>query len=216
MERLIDPFYKSQLINSIILVNVGVFLAWQYSFFQGGLQFMAENFLVSWQALEQGRIWTALTSVFSHNAFFHIFINMFVLNSFGVIVIQVTKTKPFLIFYLIAGLAGSLIHSFTSAFLLDEPALNALGASGAIAGIILLFALMFPQKKILLLGIIPIRAIWGALMFVGIDLWGLVAQTKGGGLPIGHGAHLGGALIGVIYFIWLRKKFNEEHYNLVG
>jgi hypothetical protein len=44
------------------------------------------------------------------------------------------------------------------------------------------------------------------LAFVGIDLWGLIAQTRGGGFRIGHGAHLGGALAGaVLYFFYLRS-----------
>lgn len=205
MRRIIDPFYKSPLIKGIILVNVGVFLAWQYAFYQGNLNFMGENFLVSYNALEQGRYWSLLTSVFSHNMFLHIFINMFVLNSFGPIVLQVTGKRSFLKFYLLAGLSGSLLHALTSKYLMEDPGVNALGASGAIAGVILLFSLLFPKKKILLLGIIPIGAIWGALLFIGIDLWGLVAQSKGGGLPIGHGAHLGGAFVGIVYYFILRK-----------
>ncbi|MBC76582.1 MAG: hypothetical protein CME64_11265 [Halobacteriovoraceae bacterium] len=213
MERFIDPFYKSQLIRTIIMINIGVFLSWQYSFYEGSLQFMAQNFLVSWDALAKGRFWVLLSSAFSHNAFFHIFINMFVLHSFGTIVIQITGRKAFLVFYLVAGVSGSFLHAATSYFLLQEPYLNALGASGAIAGIILLYALLFPKKKILLLGFIPIGAIWGALLFVGVDLWGLIAQTRGGGFPIGHGAHLGGALMGALYFLWIRKKFRDQKFK---
>ena len=56
------------------------------------------------------------------------------------------------------------------------------------------------------------RSAWiiGALMFVAIDVWGLVAQTKGGALPIGHGAHLGGALCGALFwFFYLRGRFGD-------
>lgn len=198
------------------MINIGVFLAWQYAIYTQDIKFMGMNFLVSFSSLFYGRWWTLLTSVFSHNAFFHIFINMFVLNSFGPIVQQITGRKSFLIFYLIAGISGSLAHSLTSAYLIGEPNMPALGASGAIAGVILLFSLLFPDKKILLLGFVPLRAIWGALIFIGIDLWGLVAQTKGGGLPIGHGAHLGGALIGLITFFIMRRRReqNQDSYVL--
>ncbi len=213
MRRFINPFYKSPLIRSIIMINIGVFFAWQYAIYNQDIQFMGMNFLVSFSALFHGRWWTLLTSVFSHNAFFHIFINMFVLNSFGPIVLQVTGKRTFLLFYLIAGISGSLSHALTSAFLIGQPNMPALGASGAIAGVILLFSLMFPEKKILLLGFVPVRAIWGALIFIGLDLWGLIAQTKGGGLPIGHGAHLGGALIGLIFYFILRGK-NKDSYVL--
>lgn len=167
---------------------------------------MAENFLVSWSAILEGRVWTVITSAFSHNSLFHFLINMYVLGGFGRAILSVLGSKRFLWFYLIAGIGGSLAHSIVSAFILNEPALPALGASGAIAGIVLFFSLIFPQEKILLLGFIPLRAIWGAALVVGIDLYGLWAQAQGGGLPIGHGAHLGGAAIGGIYYLTLRRR----------
>ena len=46
----------------------------------------------------------------------------------------------------------------------------------------------------------------GAILFVGLDVWGVIAQAGGGGLPIGHGAHLGGALAGLIYYFVLRAQ----------
>lgn len=172
---------------------------------------MAENFLVSWDALAEGRYWTLLTSVFSHNWFWHIFINMFVLNSFGSLLEEVLGRRRFLSFYLAAGVVSSLCHSLLSAFVLHQPEQAALGASGAIAGLVLVFSLIFPREKILLMGIIPLPAIWGALAFVALDLWGLSAQAQGGGLPIGHGAHLGGALTGVIYYIFfLRRRMRRR------
>ncbi len=116
----------------------------------GGPQFMLDNFLVSWESLTDGRFWTLLTSAFSHNMLFHIFINMFVLRGFGTLMSEVMGAKKFLIFYLLAGMSGSLLHSLVSNFWMNQPALPALGASGAIAGIILYFSLLFPEEKILL------------------------------------------------------------------
>ena len=98
-----------------------------------------------------------------------------------------------------------------STFLLGSSDVPALGASGAISGLLLAYALHFPRHKILLFGIVPIPALVGVLAFVGIDLWGLLAQSRGGGLPIGHGAHLGGALAGALmYFLYLRDAFPIE------
>jgi membrane associated rhomboid family serine protease len=195
-----------KLIPSLIAVNIFVFLMWNFSFlFHIDLYFMADNFLVSWSALEQGRYWTLLTSVFSHNMLWHLFINMFVLNSFGPIIKNVLGTKIFLFFYLSAGLISSLTHALVSAFFIHEPEMQALGASGAISGLVLLFSLIFPKQKIYIFGLIPISAIWGAIVFIGLDLWGLIAQAGGGGLPIGHGAHLGGALTGIIYYFFYRN-----------
>lgn len=191
-------------IRIIIIINVLVFLAWNIT----GLvdpQFMTDNFLVSWDGLVAGRYWILLTSTFSHNMFLHIFLNMYVLHSFGSVVLQTVGLKSFLNFYFIAGIFSSFCHAYVSAFFLGSPELPALGASGAIAGIILLFSLIYPKEKILLLGIIPLPAIWGAIAFIGLDIWGLIEQAHGSGLPIGHGAHLGGAIAGIIYYLYLRR-----------
>jgi len=199
------PFARPFFVPLFIALNLIVFGMWTFAN-DVQLEFMAKNFLVSWSALEEGRVWTLVTSVFSHNLFWHFFINMFVLNSFGSIIESTLGSMRFLRFYLIAGIVSSLGHSLVSAYLLQMPTLPALGASGSIAGTILLFALLFPRQKILILGIIPMPAIWGAIAFVGLDIWGLSAQMHGGGLPIGHGAHLGGALTGLIYyFLFLRN-----------
>lgn len=167
---------------------------------------MADNFLVSWNAIAEGRIWVLITSVFSHNLFLHFFINMYVLNSFGPFVERILGKRSFARFYMLAGVISSVGHAAVSSLILDAPELPALGASGAIAGVILLFSFLFPREKILLLGLIPLPALWGAILFIGIDIWGLVAQAEGGGFPIGHGAHLGGALTGIVYYFWLRAK----------
>ena len=117
------------------------------------------------------------------------------------VISQLMGKFNFLNFYLLAAVSGSFTHAIVSLLLLNAPELPALGASGAIAGIILLFSLMFPREKLLLLGLIPIRAGWAAVLIIGIDIWGVVEQSSGGGLPIGHGAHLGGALIGILWYL---------------
>jgi membrane associated rhomboid family serine protease len=104
-------------------------------------------------------------------------------------------------FYLVAAIMSSLAHAAVSTFLMDKPELPALGASGAISGVILLFSFLYREARILLFGFIPMPALLGAAAFVGIDLAGLAWQSSGGGLPIGHGAHLGGALTGTLYYL---------------
>lgn len=126
---------------------------------------------------------------------------MYVFFGFGVALERIMGSRRFLYFYLLAAVGGSLGHAFVSAFLLHEPNLPALGASGAVSGVLVLFALMFPKENIYLFGIFPVPAIVGSMIFVGLDLWGLVQQSQGGGLMIGHGAHLGGAFFGVSYYL---------------
>ncbi len=195
-------------VNCIIFLNLLVYLAWTFADRE---DFMMNHFLVSWEALLDGRYWTLLTSVFSQQSFFHFLVNMLVLLSFGSVLESVLGPRLFSVFYVAAGLISSLSHCLVSTLILGNPEQPALGASGAIAGLVLVFALVFPREKILLFAIIPLPALFGALAFVALDLWGLSAQAHGGGLPIGHGAHLGGALSGVLfYFFYLRPRIQRR------
>lgn len=208
------PFSRSRFVSGLIFINISVFLLWLaaalgYTNAPISETFMEQNFLVSWNGLEEGRYWTLLTSAFSHTLFLHIFLNMFVLQSFGPVVQSVLGFKRFAIFYFAAAIISSFSHAAVSAFIVGKPALPALGASGAVSGVILLFSLMFPTQKILMFGFIPVPAVIGGLIFIGLDLWGLWAQAEGGGLPIGHGAHLGGALTGILYFLILWRKMRR-------
>jgi rhomboid-like protein len=151
--------------------------------------------------LAAGRWWTLVTSEFSHIAFLHFLLNMMVLSSFGPIVEITIGSARFLSFYLLAAVVASLSHAGVSALVLGVPGLPALGASGAISGVVLLFAFMYPQARILLFFFIPVPALAGVLAFVGLDVAGLIWQVEGGGLPIGHGAHLGGAVTGMLYYL---------------
>ena len=199
-------FNRPIIVLAIIKLNILVFVLWILSFYLNP-DFMIKNFLVSWSGLMEGRFWTLISSVFSHNLFFHIFLNMYAFLGFGTVLENSLGPWRFLKFYLLAGSVASLSHALVSAILLDQPQLPALGASGAISGVVLLFSLMHPQEKILLLGFIPIPALFASLLIIGLDVWGLIEQAQGGSLPIGHGAHLGGAFYGLFYYLlFIRKK----------
>jgi membrane associated rhomboid family serine protease len=197
-------------VNALLAANVVVFLLWLWTAVP--LELLIENFLVSWRHLAAGRVWVLVSSVFSHNLLFHLLINMIVLLSFGPPLERVMGSGRFLLFYLAAGMIGSLAHATTSAFLMGAPDRPALGASSALAGVLLLFSLCFPRARVLLFFIIPLPAIVAALAFVAIDIWGLIVQIEGQGLPIGHGAHLGGALTGGVYYI-VRGRALRERYS---
>jgi rhomboid-like protein len=211
-----SPRNRSILVPLFLALNILVFVLWS----TGGPAreaFMERNFLVSWDSLAEGRWWTLLTAVFSHSLFLHLLFNMLVLKSFGQVLEEILGSRFFLIFYLIAGVVSSFSHAVVSNFIVGHPDLGALGASGALAGVLLLFCLMFPHQKILLFALIPLPAIWGAIAFIGIDIWGVVAQAQGGGFPIGHGAHLGGSLCGLLcYFFYIRRRMPPRPLNRGG
>ena len=91
------PRFRFSLIMPIIALNLLVFVCW-HMLDRSDSGFMAQNFLVSWGALLRGRVWTLLGSVFSHYTVLHIFLNMFVLWSFGSIMEQVLGRARFLSF----------------------------------------------------------------------------------------------------------------------
>ena len=186
------------MVRAFLFLNIGVFLLWMAPGVSG--TFLADNLMVSWDLLMEGRVWVLASSVFSHNLFWHLLVNLVVLLSFGPPLESMMGSRRFLRFYLAAGVVASVAHAATSSLLLGEPELRALGASGALVGVLMLFSLSFPKAKVLLFFIIPLPAIFAALALVALDVWGLVAQIGGGTLPIGHGAHLGGGLAGVVYY----------------
>lgn len=198
-QRTNDLGSRISVVNALLVANVAVFLLWTSAAVPAPV--MAEHFLVSWDHLAAGHVWVLVTAVFSHNMLFHLLVNMIVLTSFGPPLERALGPIRFLTFYLVAGIAGSFAHAAVSSFLIGEAGRPALGASSALAGVLLLFSLAFPRAKVLLFFVIPLPAIVAALAFVAIDVWGLMAQIEGQGLPIGHGAHLGGALVGVVYFV---------------
>lgn len=197
-----------RVVPAIVALNAVVFVVWQLARLSMSLEgFMATNFLVSWVRLEHGLFWTLLTSVFSHIDWWHFGINMVVLWSFGSVLERLLGWRVFLAFYLASGVVASAAHCCVS-FAMGRAGVAALGASGAVSALLLVYALLFPKHRILIFGIVPVPALVGALGFVALDLWGLFAQGHGGGLPIGHGAHLGGALCGLLFWAFaLRGRF---------
>ena len=187
------------LLRLLIGANVAVFLLWLAGADASRplYRFMVENFLVSRAHLAAGHYWTLLTSAFSQIEVWHLALNMMVLYSFGPVLIRRWGPRTFLLFYLTAAIVASFGHVAVGSLIgRDVPAL---GASGAMSAVLAAFTVFHPRHKILLFGFVPMPAYVGTLLFVGLDVWGLVAQSGGGGLPIGHGAHLGGAAFGFAY-----------------
>jgi membrane associated rhomboid family serine protease len=195
-------------VPGIIAINAVVFLAWQlYPEGSGSSSLLERNFLVSTHRLELGMWWTTVTAAFSHMELLHVALNMVVLWSFGSVLERLWGVRLFLTFYMVAAVVSSLSHCLVSSLLLGNDRIAALGASGAVSGLLLAFALLFPRHRILVFAVIPVPALAGALFFVALDIWGLVAQWRGIGLPIGHGAHLGGALTGALFYLgFLRQR----------
>jgi membrane associated rhomboid family serine protease len=161
------------------------------------------------------------THMFSHSPtmFFHIIFNMLVLWMFGRVLENIWGPKRFLFFYIACGLGAAALHLGVQYFRAEQlwqavqignqaevmkyrGALSpALGASGAIMGIMAAFAYLFPNTELFLIPIpFPIKAKWLVLGYVAYDLFGGLGVV---GDNVAHFAHLGGAITGfIIVFIW--------------
>lgn len=132
-----------------------------------------------------------LTSGFLHVDWLHLILNMYVLYAFGNIITQFLGTTSFLIIYFGSLLAGSL---YTLQYHRKEPYYSAVGASGAVSGIIYSSILLFPDMQLYLFFAIPIP---GYIFGVGYLLYSIYGMKQQLG-NIGHAAHLGGAIGGFL------------------
>ena len=134
--------------------------------------------------------WGAVTYMFLHGSLMHLLVNMLVLFFFGPPLEARWGSVEFLKFYLICGLGGVALS-----FLFASSA-SIVGASAAIYGLMLAFAMLWPEAPIYIWGIFPVKAKWlvGALFAIS-----LLSAFGGGGGNIAHFAHLGGILTGVVY-----------------
>jgi membrane associated rhomboid family serine protease len=142
-----------------------------------------------------------ITSMFAHGGIFHILFNMYALWLFGSSLERLWGPKKFLIFYFVCGIAAGL----TQMFLVGG---EAIGASGAIMGLLAAFAYTFPDIQFYILPIpFPIKAKYLALIYAGIDLFGGVS----GGGDIAHFAHLGGLAMGFILCIFWKNHGRSNY-----
>ena len=163
-----------------------------------------------------------VTYMFMHANFGHLFFNMFALWMFGNTLENLWGSQRFLLFYMVcgigAGLCQELVQYIQYATTLSGYAtvntgsqiipmatylnmMNTVGASGAIYGLLLAFGMMFPDSRIYLYFLLPIKAKWFVIAYAVIEL---ISGLSGGG-NVAHFAHLGGMLFGLILILYWRK-----------
>jgi membrane associated rhomboid family serine protease len=136
--------------------------------------------------------------------FFHILFNMYALWMFGTALERVWGAKKFLFFYLVCGLAAGVAQLFLSNS-------AAVGASGAIMGLLAGFAYLFPNVEFFILPFpFPIKAKYMVMIYAGIDLFGGI--HPGAADNIAHFAHLGGLVMGLILVIIWNKTSRKTFY----
>jgi membrane associated rhomboid family serine protease len=142
------------------------------------------------------RPWTILTYMFVHGGVLHLAANMLALYVFGTPVENRLGGRPFLLYYLGCGI-GAALASLAMAALHYNPA-PVVGASGAVLGIAVAFAMLWPDAEILIFPIpVPIRARVLVFLYAFGQLAMALFGTQDG---IAHPAHVGGLLFGWIFF----------------
>lgn len=127
----------------------------------------------------------------------HLLFNGIALFFFGRVIEQRVGAREYLAFFFTCAVFAGLVWS-GSEFFLDQGDRRAvlLGASGGIAGIIVLFALWYPNVQVYLMGVLPVPAWLMAILFLGLDIQGAVSRSGN----VAYIAHLGGALFGYLYY----------------
>lgn len=175
----------------LIAINLLVFFV--NNFFQETVRYLAMNPLL----VNNGFVWTFLTYMFAHGSISHILFNMVGLFIFGTQVEQEMGSWEFLLFYLLTGvLAG--VFSYVVYVFSGSHFVFLLGASGALYGVMLAFATYYPNAKIYLLGLIPVRSVILVLLFAGLAVFN---QLTGFGGGVAHMTHLAGLLFAFLYFL---------------
>ena len=142
--------------------------------------------------------WQPVTHMFMHGGFWHIFFNMYTLFLFGSAVEKTIGTRKFLIFF-----GAVAVHTLVQ--YLQGPILNVptLGASGAIYGIQIGYAMLYPNDIwTLVFPPVSLKAKWFVLIFIAIELFTGITGTADG---VAHFAHLGGALFGFLLMLYWKK-----------
>jgi membrane associated rhomboid family serine protease len=144
------------------------------------------------------RPWTFFTYMFVHGGLLHLFMNMLGLYFFGTSVEHRMGGRAFLFYYLYCGVAAAIFALGLSGIFNIPPFI---GSSGAVLGVLLAFAMFWPDAELIILPIpIPIRARTFVIILVGASVFfGLVLINSAWG-RIAHWAHLGGVLAGYVFF----------------
>jgi len=147
--------------------------------------------------------WMFVTSMFLHDdtSVEHVFFNTFALLIFGPYLERLLTRKQYLMLFFAAGIAGNIAYFFIN----RDPNIPAIGASGAIYGMIGTLAILRPTLMIYLY-YVPIPLLFAALIFLIKEFIGIFVPS-----PIASQAHLAGLLLGMVYGYYLKKKGSYIH-----
>ncbi len=156
-------------------------------------------------------LWQLATYLFLHGGFWHIFMNMLILWMFGAELERTWGSREFVKFYFVAGIGAGIVNVIFAAIMPAMSYTPIIGASGAIYGVLVAYAMLFPDRYVLLYFLIPIKVKYMVIGLVAIE-FALSYNADG----VAHFAHLGGALVGFLYLKsdmkWRIKRWSPIDY----
>jgi membrane associated rhomboid family serine protease len=179
-------FQLTPVVKKLLIANVAAFLVTKL--------LLPDRWVLEWLAFRSDMVltrpWGALTYMFVHADLMHLLLNMLVVFFFGPPLEDRWGAREFLRYYLVCGLGGVLLS------LLLAPGAPIVGASAACYGLMLAFAIAWPDAPIMVYAIFPVKAKYVVGFFFLISLLGAFNSPGG---PVAHMAHLGGLVAGLAY-----------------
>ncbi len=189
-------------INLTTTLLILIFLT-SYRGFKDVTFFNAYCFSIS--GLKSGQWYRVITSGFLHVGWWHLLVNAFTFYFFAPLILAILETHLFIGLYLFSLIAGNLLTYF---YYNGENSYTAVGASGAISGIVFSSLIFDPSLKLFLLPIpFPIPAPLFGLGFIVYSIIGIIRNAD----RIGHSAHIGGGLGGMIYTLFFYPYLLQEN-----
>jgi membrane associated rhomboid family serine protease len=223
-------------VKNIIIIN-GLFFLGTYVLGSNFGTDLIKIFGLRFPAASEFHLWQPITHLFMHGSINHILFNMFSFWMFGSVLENVWGAKRFLNFYIITGFGAAFLHYLIVYFLELLPLLtsvdlqiatasatqltyleqyreqilnmpNIIGASGAVAGIWIAFAYLFPNSTLYLFFAFPVKAKYLAAVYVLVELYQALQFNPNDN--VAHFAHLGGMLFG---FLIVKFWYNNDRLN---
>jgi membrane associated rhomboid family serine protease len=197
-----STYYLPPAVKWLLIINCALYVVDFFGQVWFGVRLFFPFYLVPAQVLH-GAIWQPVTYMFLHAVgnVWHIVFNMLCLWMFGMDLERDWGTARFLRYYFVCGIAAGICVALVALVRPSDLYVPTLGASGAVLALLLAFGVMYPDRIILFMLVIPMKAKYVVMICGAIEFLG----SWQGGSGVSHVAHLGGMVVGYIY---LRTRLN--------
>lgn len=153
-------------------------------------------------------IWQPFTYMFLHGGWMHIFFNLLGLWMFAGDIEMVWGRKKFVRYYILSGIGAGFFIALMNyvAFIRYGSSTVTIGASGAIYAVLLAYAILWPEREVLLYFLFPVKIKYLVIAFGLLEFFGTLSSTSGRGGNISHIGHLGGIISGLMLMKFMRQS----------